>query len=53
MTNVLTTRRRFLQASGACLTLPWLNAHGFAQDNAAAAIAADLRAMQGRWILLS
>ena len=53
MTNFSTTRRRFLQASGACLSLPWLNAQGFAQENAAAAIAADLKAMQGRWILLS
>jgi uncharacterized protein (TIGR03067 family) len=53
MNNTSTSRRRFLQASGACLALPWLKAQAFAQDNAAAAIAADLRAMQGRWILMS
>ena len=41
MKDFSTTRRRFLQASGAGLALPWLDAQGFAQDKAGTAIAAD------------
>jgi uncharacterized protein (TIGR03067 family) len=51
MKDTSTSRRRFLQASGACLALPWLGAPAFSQDKDKAA--ADLKAMQGRWILLS
>ena len=51
MTNFSTTRRQFLQVSGGCLALLGLGAPGFAQDKDK--VAADLKAMQGRWILLS
>lgn len=51
MTSSSTTRRRFLRASGACLALPWLGVPAFAEDKDK--VAADLTAMQGRWILLS
>lgn len=47
MTNHSTNR--WLLACGACLALLGLNVRAFAQDDAAA----DLKAMQGRWILLS
>jgi outer membrane protein assembly factor BamB len=41
MKNFSAARRRFLQACGAGLVLPWLDAQGFAQDKAGTAIAAD------------
>jgi uncharacterized protein (TIGR03067 family) len=51
MTNSSTTRRHWLLASGACLALLGLGSPAFSQDKDKAA--ADLKAMQGRWILLS